>query len=132
MTWFSVSSFFVPLTAVAYCYIRICAEIRGNLHAKRHGSETLRPPSAPSSASAPLWVRRSFRPASILSLHNSHEAEMEAFRPRTHSVEGITRAKIKSVKQTIVIILGYVACSTPAVGVQLWAVWYEHIEGLSE
>ena len=44
-------------------------------------------------------------------------------RPRTHSVEGISRAKIKSVKQTVVIIAGYVACSTPAVAVQMWAVW---------
>ena len=47
-------------------------------------------------------------------------------------MEGISRAKIKSVKQTVIIILGYIICSTPAVGVQIWAVWYQPEEGLSE
>ena len=53
-------------------------------------------------------------------------------RPRTHSIEGISRAKIKSVKQTVIIILGYIVCSTPAMGVQIWAVWCQHEEGLSK
>lgn len=51
--------------------------------------------------------------------------EEENFRPRVHSMEKISRAKIKSVKQTIVIIVSYILCSTPAVGLQLWTVWVE-------
>ena len=44
-------------------------------------------------------------------------------RPRAHSLEGISRAKIRSVKQTIVVILGYIICSAPAIIVQLWKAW---------
>ena len=48
-----------------------------------------------------------------------------SFRPRAHSLEGISRAKIKSVKQTIVVITGYVLFSGPAVIVQLWRAWIQ-------
>jgi len=36
---------------------------------------------------------------------------------------GISRAKMRSVQQTVVIILTYVASSTPFIFAQLWAVW---------
>ena len=48
-----------------------------------------------------------------------------SFRPRAHSLEGISRAKIKSVKQTIVVITSYVIFSAPAVIVQLWRAWIQ-------
>ncbi|UXI15484.1 Nuclear hormone receptor [Sarcoptes scabiei] len=41
--------------------------------------------------------------------------------PRIHSMHGLTRAKIKTVKITLVIITCYVLCSTPFICVQLWA-----------
>ena len=43
--------------------------------------------------------------------------------PRRHSVQGISRAKIKTVKLTTVVISGYIACSAPFICVQLWQVW---------
>lgn len=46
-------------------------------------------------------------------------------RPRAHSLEGMSRAKAKSVNQTIVIIVSYVMCSIPAVGIKLWAMWWD-------
>lgn len=46
-------------------------------------------------------------------------------RPRAHSLEGISRAKIRSVKQTVVVILGYIICSAPAIIIQLWKAWID-------
>ncbi len=55
-----------------------------------------------------------------------------SFRPRSHSgIEGISRAKIKSVRQTVVIIAGYIACSAPAIAFQMWAVWIKEEKNLS-
>ena len=47
-------------------------------------------------------------------------------------MEGISRAKIKSVKQTIVVILGYVVCSAPAIIIQLWKAWIKGEHQLSK
>ena len=40
---------------------------------------------------------------------------------RSHSVQGISKAKIKTVKLTVVVIVGYIVCSAPFICVQLWA-----------
>ena len=67
------------------------------------------------------------------SSNNGGIEDLDSFRPRAHSgVDGISRAKIKSVRQTVIIILGYVACSAPAVGFQLWSVWVKEEKNLSE
>jgi len=42
------------------------------------------------------------------------------FVPRVHSVAGISRAKIKTVKLTVTIIICYIVCSSPFIGAQLW------------
>src|SRR5699024_8693660 len=44
--------------------------------------------------------------------------------PRIHSMQGLTRAKIKTVKITLVVITCYVLCSSPFICVQLWANWW--------
>ena len=44
--------------------------------------------------------------------------------PRIHSMQGLTRAKIKTVKITLVVITCYVLCSSPFICVQLWAQWW--------
>eukprot|EP00095_Tigriopus_kingsejongensis_P010910 snap_masked-scaffold348_size200312-processed-gene-1.4 protein:Tk10910 transcript:snap_masked-scaffold348_size200312-processed-gene-1.4-mRNA-1 annotation:"vasopressin v1a" len=46
-----------------------------------------------------------------------------AINPRSHSIRGISRAKMKTVKLTVVVIMGYIICSTPFICVQLWATW---------
>lgn len=35
----------------------------------------------------------------------------------------LSRAKIKTVKLTVVVIVGYIVCSTPFICVQLWATY---------
>ncbi|XP_054159919.1 arg8-vasotocin receptor-like [Oppia nitens] len=44
--------------------------------------------------------------------------------PRSHSLRYVSRAKIKTVKITIVIMLFYVLCSLPFICVQLWVHWF--------
>ncbi|CAG2165356.1 unnamed protein product [Oppiella nova] len=44
--------------------------------------------------------------------------------PRTHSLRFVSRAKIKTVKITVVIMLCYIMCSTPFIMVQLWVHWF--------
>lgn len=43
--------------------------------------------------------------------------------PRSHSIRTISNAKIKTVKLTVVVVLGYLACSAPFVFVQLYTAW---------
>lgn len=43
--------------------------------------------------------------------------------PRTHSVKGISRAKIKTVKLTVTVICCYIICSTPFIAALLWSAY---------
>ncbi|XP_063072513.1 vasopressin V2 receptor [Engraulis encrasicolus] len=44
---------------------------------------------------------------------------------RASSVAGVSKARIKTVKMTIVIVLAYIFCWSPFFTVQLWSVWDE-------
>ena len=54
-----------------------------------------------------------------------------ATRTDDHDV-GLSRAKIRSVKQTVAIIMTYVASSTPFIFAQLWVVWGSPGEAISK
>ena len=57
------------------------------------------------------------------SLLPEFSGKSSSIRPRAHSLEGISRAKIRSVQQTVVVIVSYIICSAPVVLVQLWNAW---------
>ncbi|KAM9758636.1 vasopressin V2 receptor [Menidia menidia] len=42
---------------------------------------------------------------------------------RTGSVAGVSKARVKTVKMTVVIVLAYILCWAPFFTVQLWSVW---------
>ncbi|XP_070701277.1 oxytocin receptor [Pempheris klunzingeri] len=42
---------------------------------------------------------------------------------RASSVVGVSKARVKTVKMTVVIVLAYIVCWTPFFTVQLWSVW---------
>ena len=109
VTWFALSNFVIPLVALSYYYVKICNKIRRNLRAKKR----MLPQKKPNSTSM-ASVEASLFPD--LSGNGS-------IRPRAHSLEGISRAKIRSVQQTVVVIVSYVICSAPVVVVQLWNAW---------
>ena len=128
VTWFTLSNFLVPLGALSFYYVKICGKIRRNLKAKKrmlpaatcHHHQTVKLSSGSS--------------GSLVEVSTTiPDFACSAIRPRVHSLEGISRAKIRSVKQAVVVILGYIICSAPAIIVQLWKAWIrgEHHLGTS-
>eukprot|EP00095_Tigriopus_kingsejongensis_P005316 maker-scaffold123_size333416-snap-gene-0.10 protein:Tk05316 transcript:maker-scaffold123_size333416-snap-gene-0.10-mRNA-1 annotation:"vasopressin v1a" len=142
VTWFGLTSFFIPLMALSFFYVRICRAIRQNLNSKQKVNFiTLTTASIESSQTKPRpWYRASFRRPSpeLSSVEMDIVPKRRKFtscsdlRPRTHSVGGISRAKIKSVKQTIIIILGYILCSCPGVVYQLGLIWFKDNNTLTQ
>lgn len=141
VTWFTLSNFVAPLVALSFYYVRICSKIRRNLIAKKrmlpanHQRALSTKPTGPMRWSSGKRFRDQLKPVTHRAVCFSASPMIEpstalpdfacSFRPRAHSLEGISRAKIKSVKQTIVVIVGYVVCSVPAVVIQLWAAWIQ-------
>ena len=73
-----------------------------------------------------------FSPTSrFSSSHHGGEGRV-TFAPRSSSIKGISRAKIKTVKLTVVVILGYIVCSAPFICVQLWATFGSPSEAVSK
>ena len=52
--------------------------------------------------------------------------------PRSHSIRSISNAKVKTVKLTVVVVLGYMLCSAPFVCVQLYTVLGNPSPGVSK
>jgi arginine vasopressin receptor 1B len=110
ITWTTIAIFVLPVTVLTACYSLICHEICKNLKVKtqagrvegegwRTGDKSS--PSAPAAASRGLPSRVS-------------------------SVSTISRAKIRTVKMTFIIVLAYIACWAPFFSVQMWSVWDEN------
>ncbi|XP_007523221.2 vasopressin V1b receptor [Erinaceus europaeus] len=109
ITWTTLAIFILPMVMLTACYSLICHEICKNLKVKTQawrseggGRRTLdRPlPSAPAAATRGLQSRVS-------------------------SISTISRAKIRTVKMTFVIVLAYIACWAPFFSVQMWSAWDE-------
>lgn len=48
------------------------------------------------------------------------------FPPRASGVAGMSKARVKTLKMTVVIVLSYIICWAPFFTVQLWSVWDTH------
>ncbi|KAF4520461.1 hypothetical protein B566_EDAN004712 [Ephemera danica] len=96
---YATSVFLVPLMVLVVAYFRICQALWRNYNLKQRAQQNglLQP--------------------------NFHFYPRIPMEPRTHSLRGISRAKLRSIKLTIVVIACYVICSTPFIGAQLWATW---------
>uniref|UniRef100_A0A8C5JVH8 Vasopressin V1b receptor n=1 Tax=Jaculus jaculus TaxID=51337 RepID=A0A8C5JVH8_JACJA len=110
ITWTTMAIFVLPVVMLTACYSLICYEICKNLKVKTQaGKEEGRgwrtwdkpSPSAPAAATRGLPSRVS-------------------------STSTISRAKIRTVKMTFVIVLAYIACWAPFFSVQMWSVWDEN------
>ncbi|XP_026162769.1 vasopressin V2 receptor [Mastacembelus armatus] len=55
--------------------------------------------------------------------HHVGEAAGKSLSSRASSVVGVSKARVKTVKMTVVILLTYITCWTPFFTVQLWSVW---------
>ncbi|XP_012616455.2 vasopressin V1b receptor [Microcebus murinus] len=110
LTWTTLAIFVLPVAMLTACYGLICHEICKNLKVKTEawrveggGWRTCDRPSP----SAPAVAARGLA-------------------SRVSSTSTISRAKIRTVKMTFVIVLAYIACWAPFFSVQMWSVWDEN------
>ncbi|XP_035475735.2 arg8-vasotocin receptor-like [Scophthalmus maximus] len=99
ITWVTAGIFLVPVLVLVLCYGFICRTIWRNLKDK---------------------TRR--RSAGAVA-----EATKDGIlgRSSVSSVSSISRAKLRTVKMTFVIVVAYVVCWAPFFAVQMWSVWDE-------
>ncbi|XP_048354138.1 vasopressin V1b receptor [Sphaerodactylus townsendi] len=103
VTWITLCVFVLPVAILTICYSLICHKICKNLRGK---TQTCRLCAAATSQAAMSQKGAGCHPGS-----------------RVSSVRTISRAKIRTVKMTFVIVLAYVACWAPFFSVQMWSVW---------
>ncbi|XP_008152408.2 vasopressin V1b receptor [Eptesicus fuscus] len=107
ITWTALAIFILPVATLTACYGLICYEICKNLKVKTQtwraegggcGTRDRASPPGPAAAARGLPSRVS-------------------------SISTISRAKIRTVKMTFIIVLAYIACWAPFFSVQMWTVW---------
>lgn len=153
VTWYAVSVFIIPFIILTFTHVHISREIWLNLHKKRKSFKVNRNKESISSNKRNdrldcdslnlsetseqisgtrllVTVGKSYRFKGKGQVEVSVEKDCgkEDYGPRTHSIHGLTRAKIKTVKITIVIIMCYIFCSSPFICVQLWANWWPNAQ----
>ncbi|CAL8403233.1 unnamed protein product [Arctogadus glacialis] len=94
VTWTTLVIFVLPVLTVVACQACICRTVQVNFHLK-----TLR------------------------TVNRSAAGDASALPSRASGVGGVSKARVKTVKMTVVIVLAYVVCWAPFFTVQLWSVW---------
>ncbi|XP_041837503.1 oxytocin receptor like [Melanotaenia boesemani] len=97
ITWMSLSIYILPVAILSICYGLICFKIWQNINTKTKKGHFLAPTPRPSKGAHPL--------------------------SRVSSVRLISKAKIRTVKMTFVVVLAYIVCWTPFFFVQMWSAW---------
>ncbi|NXU53877.1 V1BR protein, partial [Turnix velox] len=112
ITWTTLCIFILPVGILTVCYSLICYEICKNLKGKTQSS-------GPSVGGPPVDI-----PAAPCSSQKSGQCP-SGQHSRVSSIRTISRAKIRTVKMTFVIVVAYVACWAPFFSMQMWSVWDE-------
>ncbi|NXR46589.1 V1BR protein, partial [Hippolais icterina] len=107
ITWTTLCVFALPVGVLSVCYSLICHEICKNLKGKTQSSAGGDAGAAPGAPSPAGKGKKGGQPS------------------RVSSVRTISRAKIRTVKMTFVIVAAYVTCWAPFFSVQMWSVWDE-------
>ncbi|XP_049626780.1 vasopressin V1b receptor [Suncus etruscus] len=110
ITWATMVIFVLPVAILTACYSLICHEIWKNLKVKTRASR----------AEGRGWRTWEQSPRSATT------AAPRGLPSRVSSISTISRAKIRTVKMTFVIVLAYIACWAPFFSVQMWSVWDEN------
>ncbi|XP_007944038.1 oxytocin receptor [Orycteropus afer afer] len=101
VTWITLAVYIVPVIVLAACYGLISFKIWQNLRLK-----TAAAAAAAEGAESSATVNRGLP---VLA--------------RVSSVKLISKAKIRTVKMTFIIVLAFIVCWTPFFFVQMWSVW---------
>ncbi|XP_068595020.1 arginine vasopressin receptor 1Aa [Brachionichthys hirsutus] len=99
ITWITVSIFLVPVVILVMCYGFICHSIWKNIKFKK-----------------------------MTSVAGAASKNELVGKNSVSSVTTISRAKLRTVKMTLVIVLAYIVCWAPFFTVQMWSVWDENFE----
>ncbi|XP_061051549.1 oxytocin receptor [Eubalaena glacialis] len=102
ITWITLAVYIVPVIVLAACYGLISFKIWQNLRLKT-AAAAAEAASGPEGAAADSAGRGALA--------------------RVSSVKLITKAKIRTVKMTFIIVLAFIVCWTPFFFVQMWSVW---------
>ncbi|XP_047202643.1 isotocin receptor-like [Girardinichthys multiradiatus] len=97
ITWMSLSIYILPVAILSLCYGLICFKIWQNINMKTRREHFLALTPRPSKGAQPL--------------------------SRVSSVRLISKAKIRTVKMTFVVVIAYIVCWTPFFFVQMWSAW---------
>ncbi|XP_005797061.1 isotocin receptor-like [Xiphophorus maculatus] len=97
ITWMSLSIYILPVAILSICYGLICFKIWQNINMKTRRDHVLALTPRPSKGAHPL--------------------------SRVSSVRLISKAKIRTVKMTFVVVIAYIVCWTPFFFVQMWSAW---------
>ncbi|XP_029357365.1 oxytocin receptor b [Echeneis naucrates] len=97
ITWMTLSIYILPVVILSICYGLICFKIWQNFNLKTRREHFLALTSRASKVAPPL--------------------------PYVSSVRLISKAKIRTVKMTFVVVLAYIVCWTPFFSVQMWSAW---------
>ncbi|XP_010617912.1 oxytocin receptor, partial [Fukomys damarensis] len=100
ITWITLSIYIVPVIVLAACYSLISFKIWQNLRLKT---------AAAAAAQGPEY--------------SDAGGSGRAALARVSSVKLISKAKIRTVKMTFIIVLAFIVCWTPFFFVQMWSVW---------
>ncbi|XP_036911600.1 oxytocin receptor [Sturnira hondurensis] len=100
VTWITLAVYIVPVIVLTTCYSLICFKIWQNIRIKTAAVGAAKGPGG--------------------AVAGSREQEALA---RVSSVKLISRAKIRTVKMTFIIVLAFIVCWTPYFFVQMWSVW---------
>ncbi|XP_053463956.1 vasopressin V1b receptor [Nycticebus coucang] len=110
LTWTTLAIFVLPVAMLTACYSLICHEICKNLKGKTQAWR----------AEGRGW-RTCNRPSACVPVRAT-----QGLPSRVSSISTISRAKIRTVKMTFIIVLAYIACWAPFFSVQMWSVWDEN------
>ena len=126
ITVFCVTAFFLPSLILCFLYGRICYVVWCNVYHKmadqpelcHHDNKAHCLVTWPGNGG----VRYKFNGNSqkSVNIHNNQTRFGEVIRGRSHYISGISRAKIKTIKLTFVVIIAYVVCWTPFITTQMW------------
>nr|XP_005902598.1 PREDICTED: vasopressin V1a receptor isoform X2 [Bos mutus] len=103
VTWMTGSVFVAPVVILGTCYGFICHHIWGNVRGKTAGRQGT---GAPAEGAGEGALHRGVLHARCVS-----------------SVKTISRAKIRTVKMTFVIVTAYIVCWAPFFIIQMWSAW---------
>ena len=127
ITFFTLVIYIIPFVILVVLYGRICFEVWKNVHRKGTGALDC------SSDGRVVYKFNGTGTISVISAAQNLESnscsqetiqnctnERHTMIPRSHTMRGFSRSKLKTIKLTFVVIVAYVICWSPFFITQMW------------